>query len=308
LAQIQLRRPAVGRPLPRAAEVLVKMAAAHLQGRPHCRARRTWLLLAVTACLLAAHALPRALSFVGSSAASDGDSGAEETVERAKQLLVESDSVFFDVDSTVVTTEGIDLLGKCFGVMKEISELTKNAMNGNVKFQDAMAQRLELMADRGMNQERLEECVKTEGKPQWSAGVQEVVKRLHAMGKDVYLVSGGFRNMIRPIAETLDIPQEMVYANTILFDKKGNYAGFDRKAPTSRSGGKPAVLRRLKRKKGYKTMIMIGDGATDLDARTQGPAAAFIGYGGVSVRKKVQEGADWFVYGFKELLAVLPEV
>ena len=31
-------------------------------------------------------------------------------------------------------------------------------MNGNVKFQDAMAQRLQLMADHGMNKEKLEEC------------------------------------------------------------------------------------------------------------------------------------------------------
>jgi len=64
-----------------------------------------------------------------------------------------------------VTTEGIDLLGKCFGVMKEISELTHKAMNGNVKFQDAMAERLELMAEHGMTKEKLEDCVEKEGKP-----------------------------------------------------------------------------------------------------------------------------------------------
>ena len=35
-----------------------------------------------------------------------------------------------------MTTEGIDLIGKCFGIMKEISELTHKAMNGHVKFQE----------------------------------------------------------------------------------------------------------------------------------------------------------------------------
>jgi len=234
--------------------------------------------------------------------------GSKESIENTKQLLLKADAVFFDVDSTVVTTEGIDLLGKCFGVMKEISELTQKAMNGNVKFQDAMAQRLELMAEHGMTQEKLEKCVKTEGKPRWSKGVQEVVRRMQALDMDVYLVSGGFRNMIQPIAKKLGIPNEMVYANTILFDADGNYAGFDQEAPTSASGGKPLVLEMMEKEKGYKTMIMFGDGATDMDARAEGPAAAFIGYGGVTARAKIKEGADWFIYSFQEILDVLPKV
>ncbi len=34
--------------------------------------------------------------------------------------------------------------------------------------------------------------------------------------------------------------------NEILFDEEGNYAGFDRNAPTSASGGKPKVLKLMK--------------------------------------------------------------
>merc|ERR1719408_151928 len=129
------------------------------------------------------------------------DPGTEKSIARVKEILTKPvDAVFFDVDSTVVTTEGIDLLGKCFGVMKEISELTHKAMNGNVKFQDAMAERLELMAEHGMTRDKLEECVEKEGVPKWSPGVQEVVKMFHKQGTDVYLVSGGFQNMIKPLA------------------------------------------------------------------------------------------------------------
>merc|ERR1719389_734337 len=216
--------------------------------------------------------------------------GSAEAIARTKDLLLKADAAFFDVDSTVVTTEGIDLLGKCFGVMKEISELTHKAMNGNVKFQDAMAERLELMAEHGMTKDKLEDCVKKEGKPQWSPGVQEVVKMFHKQGTDVYLVSGGFQNMIKPLALELHVPQNKIYANVIEFDKNGKYSGFDRKAPTSASGGKPAVLKMMKKKHGYRTMIMFGDGATDMDARTQGPASAFIGYGGVADREKIMFG------------------
>lgn len=47
---------------------------------------------------------------------------------------------------------------------------------------------------------------------------------------------------------------------------------------------------------------MIGDGATDLEARP--PADAFIGYGGVAVREAVRDGADLFVHSFEEVLAL----
>lgn len=109
--------------------------------------------------------------------------------------------------------------------------------------------------------------------------------------------------MIEPIAEKLDIPKARIFANTIRFDEEGRYSGFDAEEPTSRDGGKPAVLRSLAREHGYKTMVMIGDGATDLQARP--PAKAFIGYGGVAARQKVMDGADWFVRDFKDLVDVL---
>ena len=41
--------------------------------------------------------------------------------------------------------------------------------------------------------------------------------RLKARGADVFLVSGGFRAIIDPIADSLSIPRDHVYANTILF-------------------------------------------------------------------------------------------
>jgi len=246
------------------------------------------------------------LSFGGLGIVAEAAVKEETSIDRAKRLLVESDAVFFDVDSTVVKTEGINLLGNCFGIMKEIENLTTTAMNGNIKFQDAMAQRLELMAAHGMTKSKLDECVRVEGRPRWTRGVREVVRRMHAAGKHVYLVSGGFKAMIGPVAKKLGIPEKRIFGNTILFDADGNYAGFDQDAPTSRSGGKPAVLTAMAQENGYGTMIMIGDGATDMDARIEGPAAAFIGYGGVTAREKIKKNADWFIYSFSEVLAVLP--
>lgn len=55
----------------------------------------------------------------------------------------------------------------------------------------------------------------------------------------------------------------------------GDYAGFDETEPTSRSGGKAVVIDFLKKTKGYNNLILIGDGATDLEACP--PADGFIG-------------------------------
>ncbi len=83
----------------------------------------------------------------------------------------------------------------------------------------------------------------------------------------------------------------------------GRYAGFDTSAPTSRDGGKPEVVRRLKAERGLAPIAMIGDGATDMQAKP--PADAFVGYGGVVVRAPVRDGADLFVTCFRQLRAQL---
>ena len=45
--------------------------------------------------------------------------------------------------------------------------------------------------------------------------------------------------------------------------RAGCYAGFDREAPTSRDGGKPEVIRRLKAAHGYPTIVMIGEQSSE---------------------------------------------
>lgn len=55
----------------------------------------------------------------------------------------------------------------------------------------------------------------------------------------------------------------------------GEYAGFDEDEPTSRQGGKGEVIKMLKKTHRYNTIVLIGDGATDLEACP--PADAFIG-------------------------------
>lgn len=50
-------------------------------------------------------------------------------------------------------------------------------------------------------------------------------------------------------------------------------------------------------------MVMVGDGATDLEARP--PADLFIGFGGVAVREVVKQNADWFVTDLEAITEAL---
>lgn len=168
-----------------------------------------------------------------------------------------------------------------------------------MKFQDALASRLELLEP---SKAQILACLK-ERPLVLTKGVQELVTKLQQSNKDVYLVSGGFRIMIEPVASTLQIPVENIYANTIVFEENGDYLAFDANEPTSQDMGKPKALRMIQERKNYHTMVMIGDGFTDSQAKP--PAATFIGFGGVVVRQQVKDVADWFVEDFDDLIHIV---
>ncbi len=175
-------------------------------------------------------------------------------------------------------------------------------MDGNTKFEDALAARLDIIKP---SRESIEKCL-DDHPLELSPGVDEFIEALTLRGIDVYLVSGGFRIMIEPIARELCVSKTNIYANTIFFDENtttGDYTGFCRDEPTSADMGKPKAVQQIKDKYGYKKIVMIGDGATDAQAKP--PADAFIGFGGVVVREAVREKACWYVKDFQSLTAVV---
>lgn len=202
----------------------------------------------------------------------------------------------------MITEEGIDELAAYCGAGEAVAEWTKKAMDGGILFQDALAARLELIKP---SRADVTACLE-QHPPQLSPSVLTLFDTLRERGAVVHIVSGGFRAMIEPYAHAhLGVASADVYANTILWDNEGKYLGFDADEPTSREGGKPAVIDLLKRERGYRTVVMVGDGATDLQARP--PADAFIGFGGVAERTLVKEGADWYVTDFNLLIKCLKE-
>ncbi|CAH3013746.1 unnamed protein product [Porites evermanni] len=221
------------------------------------------------------------------------------TIQQAKTVWKKADAVCFDVDSTVIMDEGIDELAAFCGKGKEVSQWTVRAMGGGILFRTALRERLKII---DVSNDQLESFIE-QNPLRLTSGIRELVKTLHDRGTAVYLVSGGFKRIIQRAAKELDICNENIFANTLLFDNEGRFAGFDENEPTSDSGGKTRVVELLKARYGYKNLVMIGDGATDLE--TYPTADMFIGFGGNVVREKVRMQAPWFVTDFKELLQEL---
>lgn len=203
--------------------------------------------------------------------------------------------VFFDVDSTLVTIEGIDVLANG---NPEIVRLTEAAMNGEVPVDQVYGRRLEIIRP------TLGDVLALGNRYVASMvdGVEETIATLQNGGVDVHLVTAGIAQAIAPLAARLNIAPRAVHAVALRFDEAGNYADFDRRSLLTRAGGKELVVRAvLTRAKGKSAFV--GDGITDLDTK---PAVdLFIGFGGVAVRERVREGADVYVTQ-PTLRAVLP--
>ncbi|KAM6946452.1 phosphoserine phosphatase [Aplochiton taeniatus] len=224
------------------------------------------------------------------------------TVSQTKEIFRSAEAVCFDVDSTVIKEEGIDELAKFCGVGDAVTEMTRKAMGGSVTFQTALEERLSVIR---CSREQVNKLI-TDHPPQLTPGIKELVEELHQRKVKVFLISGGFRCIVEHVASQLNIPLHHVYANRLKFYFNGEYAGFDESQPTAESGGKGKVISMLKDKYNVQNIVMVGDGATDLEACP--PASAFIGFGGNVVRPHVKEKASWYVTSFGELLKELEKI
>ncbi|HEV7572595.1 MAG TPA: HAD-IB family phosphatase [Thermoanaerobaculia bacterium] len=198
--------------------------------------------------------------------------------------------VFFDVDSTLVTIEGIDVLADG---NPEIAKLTDSAMNGEIPLDQVYAKRLEMIRP---SKDRVEQLGATYLRSLVD-GAKETITALQDNGVIVHLVTAGIEQAIRPLADALNVRN--VHSVKLAFDAYGNYADFDRRSFLTRTGGKELVVRDI-RARSHGKAAFIGDGISDLDAK---PAVdLFIGFGGVVVRPRVKENADLYVTDLRDVL------
>ncbi|MFZ2170938.1 MAG: HAD-IB family phosphatase [Methylococcaceae bacterium] len=208
------------------------------------------------------------------------------------------DVICFDCDSTLSKIEGIDELARRVGLGEEMSKLTDLAMNGAVPLEAVYERRLSLIRPDQNSINWLADLYIAE----IVDGVKEVFAALLAQEKAVHIISGGLRQAILPLAKCVGLPESHVHAVDIYFNEDGSYRNYDLNSPLARTGGKAFVVGTLK---AQGSLVMIGDGKTDLEARQAG--AFVLGFGGVADRAIMRESADFYT-AESTLLSVLEHI
>lgn len=207
--------------------------------------------------------------------------------------------ICFDCDSTLSAIEGIDELARVRGpeVFARVEAQTREAMDGKIPVEAVFGRRLELIRPRqadivAIGRQYLEQIEPT---------AVATITALKAAGWTPVIVSGGFRPIIAPLAAHLGITR--VEAVDLYFDAAGSYTGYDEAYPTTRSGGKPEVMRVLRAELHPSRLVMVGDGVSDLETKPE--VDLFVGFGRYVVRDKVRAGAPAFIHSLAELIPLL---
>ncbi|HEX2743159.1 MAG TPA: phosphoserine phosphatase SerB [Streptosporangiaceae bacterium] len=193
---------------------------------------------------------------------------------RAMRLIV------MDVDSTLIQDEVIDLLAARAGCAAEVAKLTESAMRGEQDFASSLRERVALLA--GLEAGVLDEV---RGELRLTAGARTLIATLGGLGYKFGIVSGGFVQVIEPLAAELGIGY--VAAN-VLEIAAGKLTGRLSGAVIDRAG-KADALRRFAADAGVplSQTVAIGDGANDLDMI----AAAGLGVA-FNAKPMVRDAAD----------------
>lgn len=116
--------------------------------------------------------------------------------------------VVFDVDSTLINEEAIELLAERAGTREQVAAVTERAMRGELDFAQSLIERVATLA--GLPESILSE-VSQELTP--TKGARELIEAIHERGGKAVAVSGGFIQLLGPVKEKLSFDLER--ANTL---------------------------------------------------------------------------------------------
>jgi phosphoserine phosphatase len=234
----------------------------------------TGLQLRVSVPVEQAGALPAALARVATGEAVDVALEDTTLERRAKRLIV------FDVDSTLIQQEVIEMLADRVGARESVAAITEAAMRGELDFAESLRQRVATLA--GLPASVLDEVA---DELELTPGARTTLRTLRRLGFHCGVVSGGFRQVIEPLAHELML--DFVAANELeIVDGvlTGQLVG-----PIIDRPGKAKALRDFAQQAGVplEQTVAVGDGANDIDMlATAGLGVAF------NAKPAVREAAD----------------
>jgi phosphoserine phosphatase len=210
--------------------------------------------------------------------------------------------------------EGIDELARMSGYEHDVAMLTKRAMEGDIPLEAVYGHRLTTTNPTQAQVRAIAEIYRDTVVD----GAREVIEALHALGAEVFIVSGGLIEPVRDFGVWLGVPREHIFAVNMEYDQlagewwryweqpggqnpHANYLAFE-PTPLAGTKGKNRVIARIREQFPGRAML-IGDGGSDLEAGEE--VDLFVGFGGVEYRARVAEQAPAYIHA-RTLAPVLP--
>ncbi|MBN2354925.1 phosphoglycerate dehydrogenase [candidate division KSB1 bacterium] len=221
-------------------------------------------------------------------------------------------NIIFDFDSTIINAEGVDLILKASfeklsnpertHLLTQLNILTEKATCGEMPLGEAIRQRFDLTRIIKDDVVKAAENMLDHVNP----FVKETIQHLRDAGKQIFVFSTSFEEIVRPVTDALLIAWDHVFTNQLIYDFNGQVIGFNEKNPLFLSVGKGFLAEQMKndgRLPGRTAVV--GDGATDLALRKSNIAQIFIFYAGSKVYKDIRQQADFTIDRFDQLLPLV---
>ena len=166
--------------------------------------------------------------------------------------------ILFDVDSTLIKQEVINLLADKSGHGREVQQITARAMRGEIDFAQALSKRVSLLE--GLPESVFDEVI---SQISFAEGFDELFSYLCKNGFLVGAVSGGFHNVLDKLFAQLQL--DFLEAN-VLEVVDGRLTGKITSAPIDRMA-KARALREFAALHNIEleNTVAVGDGANDID-------------------------------------------
>ena len=184
--------------------------------------------------------------------------GVDVAVQSADIIRQGARLVVMDVDSTLIQDEVIDLLAREAGCEEAVADVTRRAMAGELDFAESLRDRVAALAGTPVSA-----LVTVRDAVRLTPGARTLCRTLNSLGYRLALVSGGFTEIVGPLAEQLGVHR--FRANTLEV-RDGRLTG-QVVGPIVDRAGKARALREFAEEFGFapSRTVAIGDGANDLD-------------------------------------------
>jgi len=187
-----------------------------------------------------------------------------------------------DMDSTMIGQECIDELADYAGLKAEVAAITERAMHGELDFASALKERVALL--KGLEISALAECRRERIRP--NPGAKSLIATMKKRGALTVLVSGGFVDFVRPIAEELGF--DCVEANCL--EGEGGKLTGRTLGRIVDAAAKRGVAEQILSERNWtrETLVAVGDGANDIPMVEL--AALGVGYRPKPAMAKIADG------------------